>query len=796
MTVFFGTTSYLAFQSLVKNPQKYFDQQAKDSATKTKIDYFKKHIGDYDNVDDLTKDRKLMEVLLTAYGLEDQLDLMGRIKVVLKEDATDSNSLSNKLSDAKYKTMAEDLELYAEDGFAKFSDENFINSLTDKYIMAATEKTMGEQDSALREAAYFARNIDTAEGVYNILGDKVLRSVVTKYLELPDQFAVQSVESQAAYLQKRIDIDKLLEDVDTTSITNAEVENAKTNLNTLDTAQNIADAAKTQLDTLKALLETVVDAYAQQEAATDPDGQYADEIPVQETAIPQLLRVESMASAMGKTLDTITPKLERLEELLNLAKNPANSTKLYSYKNEFSSTVSDIISTINATESYNPATGTNENPLMYGSNSTISIQTTADGQTVNFKVYDLTDLQNSLNSAAASFSAVTGAGDTTNLNAAKASFNSGNIRALGVNEFHKENLSSLEAGVGAVEVFVAPMNTQEISLGYNSIQDGLNRITTIEGYLAQIKDLADESADMVSTADRSALQTQFEELRDAIREEIENSGVGLDNFLNNLATQSYTVMDGATLKINGGFDLATTISDVLDTKGIDTQAGAKEMQTLAISLTTKTDAAKFSLTKDEGLFQSTALVYDSRAAIDATITGIQKDLNSYLEAAAYGGNNLLSADQSDLSYDVTSSFSTLKLRAHNDFGTEFGALIDSMVVAMSVGTEEALAAAQSALDYLSDVSRTLASDSRKINFEYAKSAAVVDVLDTTTEEEENPYTTTSYVQKFIEKFLILNGSDNLMSTDSSSNAYVLNLFGIESDGTSTDYMSKILELIA
>ncbi len=795
MTIFFGATSYLAFQSLVKDPQKFYDQQAKDSATKTKIEYFKKHIGDYDNVDDLTKDRKLMEVLLMAYGLEDQLDLMGRIKVVLKEDTADSNSLSNKLADSKYKTMAADLALFEEDGFAKLSDESFVNSLVDKYIMAATEKTMGEQDDALRQAAYFARNIDTAEGVYNILGDKVLRSVITKYLELPDQFAVQSVESQAAYIEKRIDIDKLLEDVDTKAITNVELDNAKNNLSTLDSAQSVADAATTQIDTLKTLLETVVEAYAEQEVATDPSGPYADEIPVQEAAIPELLRVESMASAMQETLDTVTPKLERLEELLNLAKNPANAGKLTSYKNEFSSTVNSIISAINSTSSYNPATGTTENPLMFGSNTTLSIQTTAAGDTVNFKVYDLSDLQSYLNSASASFSAVTSASDTTNLNAATASFDSANIRGLGVNEFHKENLASLESGVGAVEVFVATMNTQEISLGYNSIQDSLRRISTIEGYLAQIKDLADESADMVSTADRSELQAQFEELRTAIRDEIENSGLGLDNFLNNLATQNYDIMDGATLKINGGFDLATTISDVLDTKGIDTLSGAQEMQTLAISLTTKTDAAKFSLTDDQGLFASTALVYDPRAAIDATITGIQSNLDAYIEAAAYGGNNLLSADQSDLSYTVTSSYSTLKLRAYNDFGSEFAALIDSVVVAMSVGTEEASAAAQSALDYLNDVGRTLGSDSRKINFEYAKSAAVVDTLDTTEEEDENPYTTTSYVQKFIEKFLILNGSDNLMSTDS-SNSYVLNLFGVNSDGSSTDYMSKIFELLA
>lgn len=790
MTVFFGATSYQAFQALVKDPQKYYDQQAKDSATKTKIDYFKKNIGKYDNVDDLTKDRKLMEVLLSAYGLSDQIDLMGRIKVTLKEDYTDEDALVNKLADGKYKAMAQDLQLYRETGFQKFKDSDFINSLVDKFIMSETEKTMGEQDESLREAAYFARNIASASNVYNILGDKVLRSVVTQYLELPQEFAVQTIESQAKYLTDRLDIEKLVADVDTSSITDTEAENAKSNLSTLETAESIADGAKTQIETLGTLLETIIAAYDEQAAASDPSGDYAAEIPIQEAAIPQLLRIESMANAMDTTLSTVTTKLERLDELLALAQNPANSANIASYQSEFSTTVTAIINAINNTQSYNPATGTTENPLMFGSNTTISIQTTASGNTVDFKTFDLTDLQTYLNSATSAFNA-------SDWTTADTAFTSANLRGLAVNEFHKENMTAIQDGVNNVEVFVATMNTQEIMRGYNSIQDNLTRITNIEDYLSQIKELADESREMVSTANRSELQAEFETLRTAIRDEIENGGVGLDNFLNNLATQTYNIIDTATLEIQGGIDLATTISDILDAGSIDTQATANAMYTTSISVTVQTDAAKASLTNDEGLFASTALLYDSRAAIDTSINNLKNNLSTYIDNAAVGDNNLLSTLQHDLTYDVTSSYTSLTLHAYNSFESDFTTLVDNIISAMSISATAAQTAATDALSYIQDIKRTISSDSRKLNFEYAKSAAVVDTLQADEEESaENPYTTTAFTQKFIERFLILNGSDNLMSSASGSDSYVLNLFGLNSDGSTSDYISKIFELIA
>jgi hypothetical protein len=114
---------------------------------------------------------------------------------------------------------------------------------------------------------------------------------------------------------------------------------------------------------------------------------------------------------------------------------------------------------------------------------------------------------------------------------------------------------------------------------------------------------------------------------------------------------------------------------------------------------------------------------------------------------------------------------------------------------MAVDTTTTQAELQDAIDYLGGIKSSLGKDSRTINFEYGKSAVVVDSLEETAEEEaENDYKTNEFTTKFLERFLILNGSDNLMSSNNSANSYVLNLFG--GGGSTQQYMTNIFNLIA
>jgi len=167
------------------------------------IEYFKDAVQDIESVDDLLNDRRALQFVLSSYALDDEIQYPGRLRKVLEEDPADKKALSNLLIDPRYKEIATGLKLF--DGNANtLKSESFLADLEQRYITNEFEKDLGEQNPALRQALFFQRKIGDVEDTYEILGDKNLRAVVIGALGLPEQIALQSVESQKALIEKSI----------------------------------------------------------------------------------------------------------------------------------------------------------------------------------------------------------------------------------------------------------------------------------------------------------------------------------------------------------------------------------------------------------------------------------------------------------------------------------------------------------------------------------------------------------------------------------------------------------------
>ncbi len=159
------------------------------------VEYFNKVIEEMEDPEELFSDRRAMAYVLSAYGMDGELDLMGRMKKVLSEDPSDSASLVNKLIDPRFKEIATDLQLN-ERGLGRLQLTVFQDELKEKYITNEWEKSLGETNPALRQAEYFKRKIEGLTDTFQVLGDKILRDVVTTALGLPQQIVFQSVEKQ------------------------------------------------------------------------------------------------------------------------------------------------------------------------------------------------------------------------------------------------------------------------------------------------------------------------------------------------------------------------------------------------------------------------------------------------------------------------------------------------------------------------------------------------------------------------------------------------------------------------
>jgi hypothetical protein len=154
------------------------------------------------------KDYRLFRFVLSAYGLDSQIDAKAFMKKVLAQDPNDSDSLSNKLVDSRYQAIAKAFNFYNV-GNANVKKASFIDGLVDKYVTAEFEKSTERNNPGVRLALYFKRMAPSITSWYQIMGDKPLYEVVRTALQIPPAGSQTGVESQAKVLEKRIGLANL-----------------------------------------------------------------------------------------------------------------------------------------------------------------------------------------------------------------------------------------------------------------------------------------------------------------------------------------------------------------------------------------------------------------------------------------------------------------------------------------------------------------------------------------------------------------------------------------------------------
>ncbi len=770
----FGLSNPLvSFRNFMEDPQAQLDDFADDPQIDNQISYFKENIGNVETIDELFEDRRLAEFLLSSFSMEGEINSLGRIKAVLEADFDDPVSLPNVLADPKFREIAETLRL-DRDGLAVFEDTALIDQLTDRFIRNEFEVRLGEEDAALRQALFFSRSITNANTVFDVLGDQVLRSVVQGALQLPQELAIQPVDTQARAIESRIDIEKLVSLSNELGTDAAQVERARSDASILETNLQASDAALTQVTNLSDQLNLILDAYDDLANVTDAvSGPYAADIPFQEAAIPELVRFEQMLDAGDNGITNIEFLMGELVNVLNAVDDPG--ADLTNLKASFSGLLNSINNVIDVEAQTDNPSGTIDNILGNGANTSLFASLDADGTTARISLFDMTAIQASLAAAEASFNAASGAGDPNVTQAL-----SRVLISIDAIEPIKETLANdriaFNETIASVEAFAATLSTNQLIQGKESAADALDRVTTIEALLDQIQDLAEESRDRLPSADRSDLDLQFTDLKTQLRDAIDNTNtVGLDNFLANIPDQSYEIIAGSNITVSGNIDLATTIADVLDLEDITTQAGATALFNQTFLLEIETDQARNSLEKDITPLNNVLNRYDPRGTIDNAIYTLEDQISQIIASAEANGVNLLSVSQNDVSLDVASSFAPLSLSAFNSFESDLSSSLSSAISFLQTDLNQAQSELSDLLDIVDTVRRGLSSDANNANLELAKNSAVIDAADAQAESlEDNPYQLSKFTTSFVERFLILNGGQGGTQT-TGPEAFLLNL---------------------
>jgi hypothetical protein len=182
---------------------------ATEPMQKRAIDQFQKAVAKAPDIKTALKDPRVLQVVTTALGIPDGASQPGLAIQALLSDPKDTKSLVSRLSDTRWKAAAEALQLGTK-GIDALRDPKVQATLNEGLQRARWQDDLETKQTGLGDAVVFQDRAASVGGnVYAVLGDPILRRVITGALGLPETIAVQPVETQARAVQARLKLDKL-----------------------------------------------------------------------------------------------------------------------------------------------------------------------------------------------------------------------------------------------------------------------------------------------------------------------------------------------------------------------------------------------------------------------------------------------------------------------------------------------------------------------------------------------------------------------------------------------------------
>jgi hypothetical protein len=172
--------------------------------------YFREAIASVQTATELVSDRRLLRVALTAFGLAEDLPNRAFVEKVLESSTLDPASLVNRLTDTRYKRMANAFGL-GPDMLPQTGNAGFADRILTGFQEQSFEAAVGEQDPSMRLALALDRDLgqiasETASEAtkwYKVLGTPSLRSVFETAYALPSSFGSIDIDRQVEILRER-----------------------------------------------------------------------------------------------------------------------------------------------------------------------------------------------------------------------------------------------------------------------------------------------------------------------------------------------------------------------------------------------------------------------------------------------------------------------------------------------------------------------------------------------------------------------------------------------------------------
>lgn len=202
-----GAGGYAGWRLLSRTVEAQKAVIARDPAVARDSQHVRTEIGKLESAEQLVSDFRLLRTTLSAFGLEADVNKKAFIRKVLDSDPADPKSFANRLSDKRYRALAEAMQFGSRNG----RPAGLGDRIVERHVAAELERRVGTVDGNLRLALNAQRelvglgNSGTSENArwYAVLGSLPLRKVVEGALGLGSSFGKMPIDRQMEELKSR-----------------------------------------------------------------------------------------------------------------------------------------------------------------------------------------------------------------------------------------------------------------------------------------------------------------------------------------------------------------------------------------------------------------------------------------------------------------------------------------------------------------------------------------------------------------------------------------------------------------
>lgn len=198
-------TAVNTFRLYASDTTRTLENISKRPQVEREVEYYKKHIGDVESIDDFMDDYRLYSFAMKAHGLEDMTYAKAFMRKIL-EGGTDNDGFAHDLTDQRYGQFVEDFNFKLL-GKTTTTFEEVTEGVVDKYYQQSIEIEAGEQSNGARLALYFQRKAGDIEETLSLLADPAFLEVTQIALGLPKTMSSAPIDNQVAMIEKRLDVE-------------------------------------------------------------------------------------------------------------------------------------------------------------------------------------------------------------------------------------------------------------------------------------------------------------------------------------------------------------------------------------------------------------------------------------------------------------------------------------------------------------------------------------------------------------------------------------------------------------